>query len=55
MVIGDAELRNVPVLVVPDSQPPWNEQPPGKRGTIGVPEARRLTPISRFIMDASRI
>jgi predicted aspartyl protease len=28
MVIGDAELRNVPVLVVPDSQPPWNEQPP---------------------------
>jgi hypothetical protein len=39
MTIGDAELRNVPVLVFPDSQPPWNEQPPGRRGTIGLPVA----------------
>jgi len=37
MTVGDAELRNVPVLVFPDSQPPWNEQAPGKRGTIGLP------------------
>lgn len=37
MVIGDAELRNVPVLVFSDSQPPWNTKPPGKRGTIGLP------------------
>ena len=35
--IADAELRNVPVLVFPDSQPPWNEHAPGKRGTIGLP------------------
>jgi hypothetical protein len=37
VAIGDAELRNVPVLVFPDSQAPWNEQTSGKRGTIGLP------------------
>jgi hypothetical protein len=37
IAIGDAELRNVPVLVFPDSQPPWDEYAPGKRGTIGLP------------------
>jgi hypothetical protein len=42
MAIGDAELRNVPVLVFPDSQPPWNTQAPGKRGTIGGPVAFAL-------------
>jgi hypothetical protein len=42
MTIGDAELRNVPALVFPDSQPPWNEQAPGKRGTIGLPVALAL-------------
>jgi hypothetical protein len=35
--IGDAELRHVPVLIFPDTQPPWNDQPPGKRGAIGLP------------------
>jgi hypothetical protein len=45
IVIGDAELRNVPILVFPDSQPPWNEQPPGRRGTIGIPVAVALQTI----------
>jgi hypothetical protein len=42
VTIGDAELRNVPMLVFADSQPPWNEQPAGKRGTIGIPVAAAL-------------
>jgi predicted aspartyl protease len=37
IVIGDAELRHVPVLIFPDSQPPWNEAPDGKKGTMGLP------------------
>jgi predicted aspartyl protease len=37
ITIGDAELRHVPVLIFPDTQPPWNDQPPGKRGAIGLP------------------
>jgi hypothetical protein len=45
VVIGDAEVRNVPILVFPDSQPPWNEQPPGRRGTIGIPVAVALQTI----------
>lgn len=45
MTIGDAELRHVPVLVFPDSQPPWNEYPPGRRGTIGLPVALALQAI----------
>jgi Aspartyl protease len=45
MRIGDAELRNVPVLVFRDSQPPWNEQIPGKRGTIGLPVVLALQAI----------
>ena len=45
VAIGDAELRNVPVLVFSDSQPPWNEQPPGKRGTIGLPVISALAAI----------
>ena len=45
VVIGDAELRNVPVLVFPDSQPPWNEQAPGRRGTIGLPVVMALRTI----------
>lgn len=42
MTIGDAELRSVPVLVFPDSQPPWNEYPAGKRGAIGLPVVAAL-------------
>jgi hypothetical protein len=52
VVIGEAELRNVPVLVFPDSQPPWNEQPPGKRGTIGLPVISAL-PSIRWARDGT--
>jgi hypothetical protein len=52
MAIGDAELRNVPVLVFPDSQPPWNEQARGKRGTIGLPVALALQAI-RWTKDGA--
>jgi aspartyl protease len=52
VAIGGAELRNVPVLVFPDSQPPWNEQPPGKRGTIGLPVISALHAI-RWAKDGT--
>jgi hypothetical protein len=42
VAIGDSELRHVPVLVFPDSQPPFNEHAPGKRGAIGLPVALAL-------------
>ena len=42
VAIGDSELRNVPVLVFPDSQPPFNEHAPGQRGAIGLPVALAL-------------
>ena len=45
MSIGDAELRHVPVVVFPDSQPPFNEQSPGKRGAIGLPAIAGLQAI----------
>jgi hypothetical protein len=45
VVIGGTELRNVMMLVFPDSQPPWNDQPPGKRGAIGLPAAVALQTI----------
>lgn len=43
---------NVPVLVFPDSQPPWNEQAPGKRGTIGLPVVLALQAI-RWTRDGT--
>src|SRR5262245_2037922 len=52
VAIGGAELRNVPVLVFPDSQPPWSEQPPGKRGTIGLPVISAL-PAIRWAKDGT--
>ena len=42
MTIGGTEFRNVPMLVVPDGQPPWNEWKPGERGAIGIPVAAAL-------------
>jgi hypothetical protein len=35
--IGKCDLRNVPLLVLPDSQPPMDELPRGERGIIGLP------------------
>ena len=52
MAIGDAEVRNVPVLVFPDNQPPWNEQARGKRGTIGLPVVLALQGI-RWTRDGT--
>jgi hypothetical protein len=42
IVIGETEMRNVPVLVLPESQPPWNELPPRKQGIIALPLALAL-------------
>ncbi len=38
-VIGNVEFRNVPMLVLPDTQPPMNDSPAGERGVIGLPVA----------------
>jgi len=35
LTIAEIEVRNVPFLVVPDSQPPFNDLLPGKRGVFG--------------------
>jgi hypothetical protein len=42
LVIGGTELRNVPTVVLPDSQPPFNDVAPGRRGLIGLPVALAL-------------
>ena len=39
LTFGTVELNNVPMLVLPDSQPPMNALPPGERGLIGLPAA----------------
>ena len=36
VVIGGTALRHVRMLVLPDSQPPFNEIEPGERGVIGL-------------------
>lgn len=35
--IGECEVRNVPLLVLPDSRSPMDELPRGERGIIGLP------------------
>ena len=35
--IGSVRLKHVAFLVLPDDQPPLNEQSPGSRGLIGIP------------------
>jgi predicted aspartyl protease len=35
--IGSVRLKNVAFLVLPDSEPPFNEGSPGSRGLIGIP------------------
>ena len=45
VTIGGAELRNVPMLVLPDGQPPWGDWKPGERGAIGLPVAAALLTI----------
>jgi len=35
--IGSIRIRHVAFLVMPDNQPPFNDQSPGSRGLIGIP------------------
>jgi predicted aspartyl protease len=42
LMIGAAEVRNVPAIVLPDTQQPFVELPAGRRGIIGVPVALAL-------------
>ena len=42
MMIGQSELRNVPVIMTPASQPPWTDLPAGRQGAIGLPVAIAL-------------
>ena len=37
--IGGVELQNLPVLIFPDSRPPWTEWTAGRRGVFGLPVA----------------
>jgi predicted aspartyl protease len=45
LLIGPVRLRNVAFMIVPDSQPPMNELPPGHQGLIGFPVAWALRAI----------
>src|SRR5262245_40812406 len=45
MTIGATEMRNVPVVVLPDSESPWAEATPGKRGLVSLPIALALQTI----------
>lgn len=37
LVVGNLRLSNVALLVLPDSQAPFDALPPGKRGVLGIP------------------
>jgi predicted aspartyl protease len=45
LALGGVRLRNVAFLVLPDSQEPMRDQPPGERGLIGLPVALALRSI----------
>ena len=49
--IGSIRIRHVAFLVLPDNQPPFNEQSPGSRGLIGIPV---LLAFSRFAWGADK-
>ena len=44
--IGEMEIRNVPFMVIPDSQPPMSDLPPGKRAILGFTLLSALKAIS---------
>jgi clan AA aspartic protease (TIGR02281 family) len=44
--IGEIEIRNVPFMVIPDSQLPMNDFPPGKRAILGFTFLSALKTIS---------
>jgi predicted aspartyl protease len=49
--IGSGRLRQVAFLVLPDNQPPFDEQSPGARGLIGLPV---LLALERFAWGADK-
>ncbi len=51
LAIGSIRIKHVAFLVLPDDQPPFNEQSPGSRGLIGIPV---LLAFSRFVWRADR-
>lgn len=44
--VGNVELKNVPFLVEPDSQPPMDGLKPGRKGLVGFPVALALKAIA---------
>lgn len=49
--VGSIRLTHVAFLVLPDNQPPFNEQSPGSRGLIGIPV---LLAFGRFVWGADK-
>jgi hypothetical protein len=46
VVVAGTELRDVPVILLPDAQPPWSDFAPFRQGAIGLPVAIALQRIS---------
>ena len=46
IALGGIEFRNLPVLIFPDRQPPWQEWTAGRRGVLGLPVALALQTLS---------
>jgi predicted aspartyl protease len=51
MSLGPIQLKNVAFLVFPDDQPPFNYEPPGSRGLIGIPV---LLAFEKFVWGADK-
>jgi predicted aspartyl protease len=49
--IGSIRMRHVAFLVLPDNQPPFNDQSPGSRGLIGIPV---LLVLKTFVWGADK-
>ena len=49
--VGSIRIKHVAFLVLPDNQPPFNEQTPGSRGLIGIPV---LLAFERFVWGANK-
>ncbi len=45
ITLGGIEFRNLPVLIFPDEQPPWQEWNASRRGVLGLPVALALQTI----------
>jgi aspartyl protease len=51
LFVGSIRIRHVAFLVLPDNQPPFNEQGPGSRGLIGIPV---LLAFEKFVWRADK-